>query len=134
MTVGDTSTTYTVESGSILSNALVPIVTESGIVMDAKLIDDMNASAPILVMESGSVMDVNPVAEKKAFLPILLSWEFTPKVTDVNPDSANVNLPILVTEFGIDTDVNVFAYLNAESPMLVTESPIITCAMFDLLI
>ena len=120
MTVGDTSTTYTVESGSILSNALVPIVTESGIVMDAKLIDDMNASAPILVMESGSVMDVNPVAEKKAFLPILLSWEFTPKVTDVNLEQLpNVTFPILVTESGIAMEANC-VILNAEFPILVS--------------
>ena len=42
------------------------MITESGIVIDANLVQSMNAEFPIVVTESGIVIVVNPVQPENA--------------------------------------------------------------------
>ena len=69
-------------------------------------------------------IDVNAKQLLNVPTPIVLTE--LPIVTDVSPEFWNAYSPILVTESGIVTDVNAEQPENAESPILVTILPIVT--------
>lgn len=99
------------------------LVTLSGIVTEAKLVQSENANLPILVTPSGITTEfkfLQYLKVQSAMLVILLE-----SITAYRSHPRNASLPILVTLFGIITKSVLPHLLNAASPIVLTPSCIV---------
>ena len=115
--------------------------TESGIEMEMRLRQPLNALTPIVVTDVGRVKEVRPWHWANVYLPMLATLDgIVMEASLVHPDNTwssimsidlgssrkvrevqplKASRPIFLTEFGIEREVSALQFLKACDPMLV---------------